>query len=390
MTMRLLCFVALVAAAAAAPAHVVFVVDGAPEWGALLKAIPRADVLLRMAPTDGEEPESAAVASALSTGCLGERRAVSARGVPLGTRAALAGAATGAVTNACMTDPTVAAFFGTAPDRYGTATLAASVRAAGLAVHMGGASRLFLPPNATGDACFPTTRTKLAASMGACDSGRQMVGLFGDARSALAAECLPLPLATSKAIKTSLPSLREMTLAALSRLDAVRPGVGAFLVVGADRLDHAAHLGDVEACAAEVDSAAAAIIATLNAMAVRLRSDALVIVTGDHGTVMNGTTHTNRTVPLLIYGAGAVAAAERAVGMALSSAHIMHPPLLKAVDFPLMFPFFPYRRANRGCTGGDRNTEAGVTRVAVIVVFTVAFALMCAVCWKVWYRRKEE
>ena len=385
--LALIAVAALAASVAAAPAHVLFVVDGAPEWGALMGALPKADVLLRMVPGGGDHPESAGAASAMSTGCVGERRAVAARGVPLGARAARAGAATGAVTNACTTDPTVAAFFATSPDRYNTAALAASVRAAGLAVNMGGSSRLFLPPNATGDACFPTTRSALTASLGACPVHRQLVGAFGDARAALAAECLPLPFAS--AAPGATPSLAYMTKKALARLGAAQSGAPVFLVVGADRLDHAAHSGDAKACEAEVAATVAAIREALTALAARMHaSDALVIVTGDHITVMNSTQHTNRSVPVLIYGTGATAAAERLLGVPLSSAHMMRPPLIAATDFPRLFPFFPSN--NRGCSperASSKSGDAFVFEVAGVIALALA-AVIC--CWQIVARRKVE
>jgi len=324
----------------------------------------------------------------MSTGCVGSRRAVSMQGVPLGLRAQRAGAATGAVTNVCITDPTVAAFFATAPDRYNTAILAASLRAANLDVSMGGASRLILPPNATGDACFPTSRAALVASLGACPPHRPLMGVFGDARTAMAAECLPLPYANDNRTRpTPLPSLRDMTRAALARLKAAYAGRPVFLVVGADRLDQAAHAGDADACKAEVAAAAATVNETLSALSARLRaSEALVIVTGDHSTIMNTNNHSNRTVPVLIYGAGAVAAAERAMGTPLTSAHLMRPPVIASVDFPRLFPFFPNN--DRRCS---REPTDDVLSTAIIATSAVALFILVAVLFcKVLSRRKVE
>lgn len=386
--MRWLVLAALVALSAAAPAHVVFVVDGAPEWQSLMSALPKADVYMRMTPAGGSQPESAEAASAMSTGCVGSRRAVAVRGVPLGVRAARAGAATGAVTNVCLTDPTVAAFFVAAPDRYNTAMLAASMRAAGLAVSMGGSSRLIMPLNATGDVCFPNTRAALVASLGACPAQRPLMGAFGDARTAMAAECLPLPFANDNRTRTMLlPSLDDMTRAALSRLKATHPGRSVFLVVGSDRLDQAAHAGYVDACKAEVAATAAAVNSTLSALSARLRAgDALVIVTADHGTIMNTNHHTNRTVPVLIYGAGAVAAAERAMGSPLTNAHMMRPPVIAAVDFPRLFPFFPSddRRCSR--EPSDDTMSTAIIATTSVVLFIIASVLF----WKLLVRRKVE
>lgn len=114
----------LVTLAAAAPCHVIFIVDGAPSWGSLIAQLPPPDYRTNLVPTlvatrDGSmQPESASAASELSTGCPGVRRAVSPSGQPLGARAISTGAAAGAVSDACVTDPTVASFFVSSTDRY--------------------------------------------------------------------------------------------------------------------------------------------------------------------------------------------------------------------------------------------------------------------------------
>ena len=94
-----------------------------------------------------------------------------------------------------------------------------SLRTVDLSVSLGGASRLLTPPNVTGDACHPTTRVELATALRACPPNQTLTGGFGDARAALAAECLPLPF---MGIAT-LPSLSDMTAAALARMGAVTP-----------------------------------------------------------------------------------------------------------------------------------------------------------------------
>ena len=70
------------------------------------------------------------------------------------------------------------------------------------------------------------------------------------------------------------------------------------------------------------------------------RSDALVVVTGDHTTLPNSTRHSPDAVPIMLYGGTARAAAERAL-KTLTAAAVMKVPKIAAVDFPLLFPFFP-------------------------------------------------
>jgi alkaline phosphatase len=120
------------------------------------------------------------------------------------------------------------------------------------------------------------------------------MGLFGDMRSALAAECGLL----------DGPSLEDMTTAALARLRAVERGRPAFLVVAGDRIDAAAHTGDAAAVAAGLADFAGSVRAAV--VAASARSDALVIVTGDHGTVFGTAKHSSESVPILAYGGLAV------------------------------------------------------------------------------------
>ena len=95
-------------------------------------------------------------------------------------------------------------------------------------------------------ACCPTTRTELLR--GGCPLEAAVSGLFGSMTSAHAAECAHMPLPTSRT--PEFPTLAEMTSAALARLGAAVPGSGLFLVVGEDRMDHAAHAGNAEATTA--------------------------------------------------------------------------------------------------------------------------------------------
>ena len=113
------------------------------------------------------------------------------------------------------------------------------------------------------------------------------------------------------------------------------------LVVTADRLDHAAHAGNAAAAEHEMDDVAAAVHIAVAALA--RRADATVIVTGDHGTHFGSAQHSDEAVPLLIYGAGARAAAGP---LAWPPAAGAAPPTIAATDLPAMFPYF-----RRDCSG---------------------------------------
>lgn len=398
---RVLCVLLASAQALAGPAHVLFVVDGAPDWTALTAQLPAPDAAFFVVPpvSEGATPESAAVASAMSTGCPSQRRGVSDAGIPLGLRASAAGAALGAVTDACPSDPTVAAFFGSAPDRYDAARVAAAVRDANISILLGGASRLFA--SSTGGACFPETKQALARSLRECNAS--IVGTFGDVSAALAAECLPMPFMGA----AGMPSLRDMTSAALARLRASTPGsnppntkdspkcshhvhtrnrthAGAplFLLVAADRMDHAAHAGDAAAVTHEAADVAAAVLAAVYILA--HRADAIVVVTGDHATPLNGTAHSPEKVPVLVYGHGARAAAARAIGRSRAD-DALHPPSINASDLPLLFPYFP-ATGSRSCTRGARADRSWIFIGVALAAIAVAAACLALIN----VRRKKD
>ena len=308
--------IALAILRASRASYVAFVVDGAPDWPSLLALLPEPNATLRVVPyVSTEMPESASAASALATGCTGPLRAVSTYGVPLGLQAQRAGMQIGAVTDACGIDPTVCAFFGAARNRYDTAGVAAAIRGAGLAVLLGGASRPIACPSES--VCCPGNTTGLLG-LSACPAVAPVVGSFGNLSAASAIECEHMPFVTVP----RLPVLSQMVSAAIARFTGEF-----FLMVGEDRIDHAAHAGDAEGAATLASGVADAVNAALAA----LTGDYLLVVTGDHGTPMGSSQHSADPVPLLLYGPGATAAALRAG---------LGEPVVPAVDFPLAFPFF--------------------------------------------------
>ena len=318
----------------ASPAYVVFLVDGAPTWSSLTAALPAADATLLMDMPSSGAHDSASIASEMSTGCGGgARRAVTPAGLPLGAHARAAGAALGAVSDACVLDPTSASFFASAPDRYSFASVAASIRAFQLNVSLGGPTRLLADRNGScggGPGCCPSTRAELAAVASSCAPGAPVMGLLGSLDAARAAECESATLDVT---------LLDLTSAALARLRAAVPRVGLFLIVAADRMDHLAHAGDAAGCAAAEVDVTASVRATLSVLEPRLRAgDAMVVVTGDHMTPLNGTDHSSESVPLLLYGAGARSAAAAALGAELSASLTV--PHVSTTAFPRLFSFW--------------------------------------------------
>lgn len=198
-----------------------------------------------------------------------------------------ASTSTGIVSDSCATDPTAAAFFATAASRYDVKTLATALRRSSLLVEFGAASRPLACPAGP---CCASDRAGMARALRDCPPGERLVGLFGDMRSALAGECGLL----------DGPSLTDMTTAALARLRAVERGRPAFLVVAGDRIDAAAHAGDAAAVAAGLADFAGAVRAAIAAASAR--SDSLVIVTGDHMTIIGTAEHSAEGVPILAYG----------------------------------------------------------------------------------------
>ena len=188
--MRVILTLALVAAAAAAPATVVFMVDGAPDWSRLASALP---------------PPTSSCASTTP-----------------GSSDALA-----VVSDTCATSASTARMFVEVDSPRDTAATAFALRAINMSVILGGFSRLL--SCADGTACCPLTRADLARR---CTGS--LNGGFGDMHSALAFDCAPLAPADRR--PRTQPFLSDMLVAALAHTRATSSGVGAFVVVGANLL----------------------------------------------------------------------------------------------------------------------------------------------------------
>ena len=192
----------------------------------------------------------------------------------------------------------------------------------------------------------------------ACAPETPMVGSFGNRKAAMAIECLPLE---------GTPSLADMTAVALSRLRAVVPNRGVFLVVAADRIDHAAHAGDLQSVEEMFKDVGSAINLTLSVLEERIRSgEALIMVTGDH---LTNAVHLSDPVPLLVWGKSPV--------------NLTDPSPM--TSFQTMFPF-----GTPQCGGREDKRHA----MLIVAAIVAPMATLVSVVWLVIVvsngRRKHE
>lgn len=315
--------------------YVLFVVDGAPSWPRLVRRLPQPEWIGSAAV---DVPESASAASAMSTGCATPRRAVSTAGEPLGAAARRSGLAIGFATDTCAVDVTGASFFASAPSRYNAARIGAGVAASGLSVILGGFSGAMPAPPA--DACVVRTTDDLDAP---CAPGRLLFGAFGLADGALAAECAPQG--------PTDPPLYGIARAAIRRL----PNAS-FLVIAADRMDGAAHVGDAASVARLERDIARAVRVLAEDPALRL-----LIVTGDHGTRFGTREHFGDAVPVLAYGpeAGALE-------------NVFPSAMMAQTDVRRAFPFG--REAPKCAKRREQPAPAALGWVGAVVAATAAVA----------------
>ena len=254
-------------------------------------------------PPGATVPESASAASALSTGCMVPSRWLSQ--VPsmtypktLGELFKNQGKPIGVVTTACPTDATVAAMFVHATERHMHTDIGHLMANAGLAVVLGGMTHTM--PRHAGDCVIRNRGDTINGT--ACSTGA-LVGEYGIAERLHALGCQYMPYALDRNQSAEYPSLLEMTQRAVRDLSTAAHGHGFFLMVSADRIDHAVHTGKEAKLKGELDE--------LNAVIGYLRttfntsSDTMVVLTSDHATLFNSTEHTNATVPCFIYADGA-------------------------------------------------------------------------------------
>jgi len=234
-------------------------------------------------PADGLVTDSACSATQLATGEPSRNGMIGIdhEGRPVANvreRAAAAGWATGVVSDTRLTHATPAAFLAHVPYRDNEDAIASQIIASDVDVALSGGRRHFVPGQEgrddgrdllaeAADAGFSVATT--AAELEA--AGPRVLGLFADGGmpDALAAPDAP-----------EVPTLAEMTRAALGRLEADPDGF--LLVVEGGQIDWAAHANDAGWMLAELKRFDAAVAVAHEV--VQRRGDTLLVITGDHET----------------------------------------------------------------------------------------------------------
>ena len=226
--------------------------------------------------------DSAAAATAMATGefTYNGRVGQDLDGRPVQNLVELAkryGLATGLVTTTRLAHATPASFVAHADSRNLYPEIAEQMSAIAPDLMLGG-GRLDFEERADGKALSESLRSRgytivRSASELAEDKGRsnQMLGLFADGQ---------IPYASSRTEEDDLPTLSEMALAAVERLD--RDPEGFFLMVESGRIDHAGHSNLIEESIGEtlaLDDATQALVDWAGS-----RDDVTIIVTADHET----------------------------------------------------------------------------------------------------------
>ncbi len=201
---------------------------------------------------------------------------------PILAKARSAGKAIGLVTSTRLTHATPAGFLANVDSRAHEDTIAVQFLERGLDVGLAGGRKHFLPALRTDHrdlagefaAAGHTVVLDRAALLDAPVDAERLLGLFAD-------DHLPYRLdhRTEPALDASVPTLAEMTEAALARLS--RRPAGFVLQIEGGRVDHAAHTNDAAALLHEMldfDAAVAAVLAFQEK-----NPDTLVVITTDHG-----------------------------------------------------------------------------------------------------------
>ena len=206
---------------------------------------------------------------------------------PLLVQARRAGKAIGLVTSARLTHATPAGFLANINSRAGEDEIAVQYLERGLDVGLAGGRKHFFPEKRTDHRDLAgefttaghTVVLDRAALLCAPADTERLLGLFAD-------DHLPYRLdhRADPTLDSTVPTLAEMTTAALSRLK--RRPAGFVLQVEGARVDHAAHNNDAAALILEMldfDDAVAAVLAFQ-----QQNPDTLVVITTDHGNANPG------------------------------------------------------------------------------------------------------
>lgn len=287
--------------------------------------------LIKTYNTNQQVPDSAGTATAMFTGektragviAVGPEAArqdcAGAQAHPLTTlweRAEQRGLATGIVTSTRLTHATPAALYAHSPERnweddtripkaakaLGCRDIATQLldRAQddGAEVMLGGGLAYFLPQGEGGKrrdgqdllALWAGARgdrqvVRNADELARAGTSGQLLGVFANSH---------LPYELDRTAETTAPTLRQMTEAALDRLQ--RSTEGYFLMVEGGRIDHGHHDGIAGRALAEVVAFDQAVAATLARVDL---ADTLVLVTADHSHVFTMAGYPTRNNPIL-------------------------------------------------------------------------------------------
>lgn len=200
--------------------------------------------------------------------------------LPILVQARQNGKATGLVTTTRLTHATPAAFAANSPRRDWEDLIAEQLLERRVDVLLGGGARHITGGLLANHADASVVRTRaelLAAAEKAGEASGRLVGLFADSH-------LPFVLDRDEKV----PSLAEMTRAALGRLD--RHADGFVLQIEGGRVDHAAHANDAASIIAEQVEFDGAVAEALVFLDNGRRDDTLLVITSDHGNANPGLT----------------------------------------------------------------------------------------------------
>lgn len=270
-----------IAAPSLANTHLL-VTGAAPSshWMRLYRELPVVRALCETRSASSLVTDSAAAASAWGLGRRVNNGAINV--TPSGEspdtllmKLAAAGKRTGLVTTATATHATPAGFVATVPAREDQATVARQYLERGVDVIMGGGREYFSEAQSALYAKAGYRRLSCRADLLSAGPDAPLLGVF-------AKGYLPFEIdrENTPALREAVPSLAEMTEAALRRLAPAKDGF--FLLVEGGRVDHAGHGNDAAASIHDMLAFDRALGVALSF--VEKNPDTLLIVTTDHGT----------------------------------------------------------------------------------------------------------